>query len=467
MLPTALFLLACTSTKLDTSDSAGIDADGDRWLAWEDCNDENAQVNPGMTELPYDGLDNDCDSSTPDDDLDGDGHASASDCDDDDPAVHPDAEELCDGVDQDCDGLTDEDAVDGQAVFDDADGDGYGDEDSEAQACEAGSGQVTEGGDCDDVDAAVHPGAKEICNGADDDCDGLADEGLKTESGWADADGDGYGDPDSPVEACDQGSGVADNDQDCDDGDASVFPDALERQDGVDNDCDGLTDEAVVLIVVGYQCQEYASSFWPDEVGAVYQYLSDLGLGWDEIDEDGSTGDDEAYVGSYPLALFCKCGWAWESHNQDMVHAFLDARGRGTATFLFDDDIAFRQYEVTDSEGLVFLADASDNGTQPSTATIDASSKHPAYLGPYGTPTGFEYNWDMDRTSTIGVGEVVLGSHSGGYPMWLVWEDSASGVRASTLVAGLHSANEGHIGGDAEAQIEIIFKNTVSWLLDM
>ena len=27
MLPTAFFLLACTSTKLDTSDSAGIDAE--------------------------------------------------------------------------------------------------------------------------------------------------------------------------------------------------------------------------------------------------------------------------------------------------------------------------------------------------------------------------------------------------------------------------------------------------------
>ena len=27
------------------------------------------------------------------------------------------------------------------------------------------------GQDCDDGDASVHPGAPEVCNGADDDCD--------------------------------------------------------------------------------------------------------------------------------------------------------------------------------------------------------------------------------------------------------------------------------------------------------
>lgn len=32
--------------------------------------------------------------------------------------------------------------------------------------------------DCDDTDAAVHPGAAELCNGLDDDCDGVVDEGF-------------------------------------------------------------------------------------------------------------------------------------------------------------------------------------------------------------------------------------------------------------------------------------------------
>ncbi len=35
--------------------------------------------------------------------------------------------------------------------------------------------------DCDDTNAAVYPGAAEVCNGVDDDCDGLADEDLPTD----------------------------------------------------------------------------------------------------------------------------------------------------------------------------------------------------------------------------------------------------------------------------------------------
>jgi hypothetical protein len=32
--------------------------------------------------------------------------------------------------------------------------------------------------DCDDGNAAVHPGAPEICNKVDDNCDGVVDEGC-------------------------------------------------------------------------------------------------------------------------------------------------------------------------------------------------------------------------------------------------------------------------------------------------
>jgi N-acetylneuraminic acid mutarotase len=41
-----------------------------------------------------------------------------------------------------------------------------------------GDGITGCGGDCDDTNAAVHPGALENCNGIDDDCDGVIDSGL-------------------------------------------------------------------------------------------------------------------------------------------------------------------------------------------------------------------------------------------------------------------------------------------------
>ena len=95
-------------TDTDTSTDADADADADGFASvetgGEDCDDSDAEVHPGADELPYDGVNNDCDASTPDDDLDGDAFGIATDCDDTNDAVYPGAEEICgDGVVNDCD----------------------------------------------------------------------------------------------------------------------------------------------------------------------------------------------------------------------------------------------------------------------------------------------------------------------------------------------------------------------------
>ena len=236
-------LLACRTDK-DLSDSVDtgerVDVDQDGAFANEDCDDLNNAVFPGNVEVPYNGLDDDCDEATLDDDLDGDGTLGAWDCDDSDPEVNPEAIEACNGVDDDCNGEVD-DAI-GDTWYEDEDGDGFGDETEATQSCEPGDDTVAQAGDCDDRDAAVNPDATEVCNTVDDNCDGQVDEGVQS-TFYADADGDGSGDAHSSVDACEAPSGTVEDDRDCDDTEASVNPHATEICNSIDDDCDGHTDE--------------------------------------------------------------------------------------------------------------------------------------------------------------------------------------------------------------------------------
>ena len=97
--------------------------------------------------------------------------------------------------------------------------------------------------DCDDTDPAVNPGEVELCDDIDNDCDGETDEGVTTPF-YADGDADGYG-GETSVDACEPPPGHVELTGDCDDADSTTYPDAAERCDGVDNDCDGDIDEAV------------------------------------------------------------------------------------------------------------------------------------------------------------------------------------------------------------------------------
>ncbi len=132
------------------------DLDNDGYESRLDCNDNDPLINPGALEIPYDGIDNDCNPATRDDDLDGDGYLHVTDCDDTNAAVNPGATEIhYNLLDDDCDP--------GTLDYVDDDGDGYYTEQTPDYPTPA---------DCDDDNPRVNPGADEILlNGIDDDCD--------------------------------------------------------------------------------------------------------------------------------------------------------------------------------------------------------------------------------------------------------------------------------------------------------
>ena len=77
----------------------------------------------------------------------------------------------------------------------------------------------------------------------DDDDDGDDDDGGCSPQEWyADADQDGFG-TGPALEACDAPAGHAAEAGDCDDADSAVHPEASEQCNGVDDDCDGATDQ--------------------------------------------------------------------------------------------------------------------------------------------------------------------------------------------------------------------------------
>ncbi|MFY2562684.1 MopE-related protein [Corallococcus terminator] len=128
-------------------------------------------------------------------DADGDGYGNAgvptqacsqpagyvtntTDCNDTNAGVRPGASEVCDGADNNCNGSADE-GLTLQMWYRDADEDGFGDYYAPYPSCGQPAGYVTNSNDCNDLDGSICPGVLEACHDrADNNCNGLTDEGC-------------------------------------------------------------------------------------------------------------------------------------------------------------------------------------------------------------------------------------------------------------------------------------------------
>ncbi|HMV69652.1 MAG TPA: putative metal-binding motif-containing protein, partial [Myxococcota bacterium] len=231
-------------------DGADNDGDGRADCADADCHcqEDCGTVGDEDGDLAADCADFDCLGAPECCDEDGDGYAArvpfacgGDDCDDGDDRLHPGAAEVvANGRDEDCDG--------GDMCYRDADHDGYGTTATVPSAdlwCGNAAGESQYSNDCLDSGpnaANVRPGALEVPgDGIDQDCD-------RVDACWQDLDNDGYGvgtAVDGPGLDCVAAAGWAAVNGDCLDqgpGAPSANPGEAEVCDGLDNDCDGLTD---------------------------------------------------------------------------------------------------------------------------------------------------------------------------------------------------------------------------------
>ena len=242
---------------LNTSDT---DGDGTSSCAG-DCNDDDATLNLL--------------------DADGDGMDSCSgDCDDSNPSIYLNAPENCNGLDDDCDGSTDEeDAIDKSEWYADGDGDGFGNGGVSLFACDQPAGFISVSGDCNDGDTSISPNATEMCDGIDNNCDGLSDDAdanvdLNTATEFfQDADFDGFGNPLQSTFACLPLPGFVTNSDDCDDGNLLRNPNGYEYCNNIDDNCDGAIDELAVD----------ATTYFVDSDGDGHGVLVDQSNGYDLI----------------------------------------------------------------------------------------------------------------------------------------------------------------------------------------
>lgn len=132
----------------------------------------------------------------------------------------------------------------------DGDDDDFGDTNQPTAYCQLPTDFVADFTDCNDANAAIHPGATELCNGLDDDCDALTADGIGDPQTGVSCDG-----VDSDL--CLEGTNLCTDGQIlCSDDTAST----IDLCNGLDDDCDPASADGSEDPQNGIACDSLADS---------------------------------------------------------------------------------------------------------------------------------------------------------------------------------------------------------------